>query len=94
MRKPGTLDAFDKVGVVVVTILGTGIGLMIATTSDIRLTLMLFIIFPGVAVGYLTFKLFGLTAGVVLTGVVNGASYGLLLYAWDGLANKLSGALR
>ena len=94
MRKPGTLDAFDKVGVAIVTILGTGLGLLIALASDTRLTPMLIVIFPGVAVGYLAFKLFGITAGVVLTALANGAIYGLLLYAWDRLCNTLSSVLR
>jgi hypothetical protein len=94
MRKPGTLDAFDKVGVVIVAILGAGIGLMIASGSDLRLTPMLVVLFPSVAVGHLAFKFFGLTVGIVVTGVANGAIYGLLLYAWDRLANKLSSALR
>jgi hypothetical protein len=94
MPKPGNLDAIDRAGVVVVTILGIGLGLMIATASDVRLTPMLFVMFPGFGVGYLAFKMFGLTAGVVVTGVANGAIYGLLLYAWDRLANKLSNVLR
>ena len=94
MRKPGTLDAFDKVGVVVVTILGTCLGLLTAVASDIPLTPMLFIIFPGLAVGYVASKLFGLTVTVVLMAIANGAIYGLLLYAWDRLANELASVLR
>jgi hypothetical protein len=87
MRKPGTLDTFDKIGVAVVTILGTGLGLLMAVGSDIRLTPMFVVIFSGFAVGYVAFKLLGLAAGVVLTALANGAVYGLLLYAWDRLAN-------
>jgi uncharacterized membrane protein len=89
MPKPGTLDAFDKIGVVVVTILGTGLGLLTALASDIRLTPMFVVMFPGLAVGYVAAKLFGFTAGVVSTALANGAVYGLLLYAWDRLADRL-----
>jgi hypothetical protein len=38
--------------------------------------------------------LFGLTAGIVATGVVNGAVYGLVLYGWARLANKFASLLR
>src|ERR1051326_3556463 len=90
MRKSAPLDAFDELGVVVVTLLGTLLGWMIATTSDTTLTPMLIVLFPGVAIGYIAFKLLGLPAAVVLTGVANGAIYGLLLYSWDRLVNSLS----
>jgi hypothetical protein len=55
---------------------------------------MVIVTFPGVAIGYVAFKLFGLTAGIVATGVVNGAVYGFVLYAWGRLANKLANLLR
>ncbi len=90
MRKPGPLDAVDKLGVLVVTLLGTLLGWMIAMTSDIRLTPMLIVMFPGSAIGYAAFKPFGLSTTVALTGIANGAIYGLLLYSWDRLVNSLS----
>jgi len=91
MRKP--LDAFDKTGVAVVTILGTGIGSMVALGSDIPL-IPFVVICPGLAVGYPAAKIFGPTVSIVLTTIANGAIYGFLLYAWDRLANRLSGVLR
>jgi hypothetical protein len=94
MRKPGTLDAFDKTGVVVVTILGTGLGLLIAVASDIPFKPRVIVMFPGLAVGCVACKLFGLTAGIVVTALANGTIYGLLLYAWDRLCNKLASVLR
>jgi len=90
MGKSVPLDAFDKLGVVVVTLLGTLLGWMIATASDTTLTPVLTIVFPGVAIGYVAFKLLGLPAAVALTGIANGAIYGLLLYLWDRLVNSLS----
>lgn len=89
MRKPGNLDAFDKAGVVVVTVLGTGIGLIVGLGSDIPL-IPFVVICPGLALGYLASKLFGTTSGIVVTAIANGAICGLLLYAWDRLCNKLS----
>lgn len=94
MRKPGTLDAVDRAGVVGVTILGTALGLLIAVASDIPLKPIVFVMFPGFAVGYVAAKLFGFTAAVVLTALANGAIYGLLLYSWDRLCNKLASVLR
>ena len=94
MPKPGNLDALDRAGVVIVTILGTCLGLLMALASDIRLTPMFVVMFPGLAVGYVAAKLFGFTAAVVLTALANGAVYGLLLYSWDRLCSKLSSVLR
>jgi hypothetical protein len=94
MSKPGNLDTLDRAGVVIVTILGTALGLLISVAWDIRLIPMVIVIFPGVTIGYVAFKLFGLTAGIVVTGLANGAAYGLVLYAWDRLANKLASVLR
>jgi hypothetical protein len=93
MRKPGTLDTFDKTGVVVVTILGTGIGLIVALGSDVRL-IPFVVICPGLVIAYPAAKLFGPTVSIVLTAIANGAIYGFLLYAWDRLADKLSNKLR
>jgi hypothetical protein len=65
---------------------------MIAMASDTKPTLMLFVLFPGLAIGYIAFKVFGLATAVGLTGVANGAAYGVLLYSWDRLVNRIASA--
>jgi hypothetical protein len=45
------LSAFDRLGIVVVVLLGTCIGLEIALASDFRLTLALALLFPGLLIG-------------------------------------------
>jgi hypothetical protein len=89
-RTQERLSGFDKLGVVVVAFLGTVLGLMITMTSDTKLTPSLFVMFPGLAIGYIAFKLFGLATAVALTAVANGAIYGILLYSWDRLVNRIS----
>jgi hypothetical protein len=46
-RAKPKLSAFDRLGIVVVVLLGTAIGLEIAFASDIKLTPMLASLFPG-----------------------------------------------
>jgi hypothetical protein len=56
MKRCGRLSTFDRAGIVILSILGTCMGLMIGLASDIRLTLpvallFLALLFPGVLVG-------------------------------------------
>ena len=80
---------FDRVGVVIVTLLGTCMGLMVALASDIRLTPVLALLFPVLVMGIVVARLFGAAAGVFACGVSNGAAVGFLLYGWYRLANAL-----
>jgi hypothetical protein len=90
MKRLERLSTFDRVGVGLVSILGTCIGLIIAAASDIRLTPVVALQFPGLVVGMIVARLFGMTAGVLACGVSNGAAYGFLLYGWC----RLTAALR
>ena len=83
------LSTFDRVGLELVSILGTWLGLMIALASDTRLTPAVALLFPGFVVGIIVTRLFGVTAGVLTCGVSNGAAYGFLLYGWYRLAAAL-----
>jgi uncharacterized membrane protein len=89
MERRGRISAFDRVGIVVVSILGTCIGLLIGVASDVSLTPAVALLFPGLVAGTIVSRLFGITAGVVACGVSNGAAYGLLLYGWYRLAAAL-----
>ena len=91
-RSQTRLSTFDRVGVVFVAFLGTCLEWMIATTSDITFTPSLFLVFPypGLAIGVAVSRFGGPHTFVIVSAVANGAIYGLLLYAWDRLANKLS----
>ena len=90
MNRRGRLSTFDRVGIGLVSILGTCIGLMIALASDIRLTPVVALLFPGLLVGMVVARLFGIAVGVLACGVSNGAAYGFLLYGWY----RLPAALR
>jgi len=46
MKHRGRLSTFDRMGLGLVSILGTCIGLMIALASDIRLTPAVALLFP------------------------------------------------
>lgn len=73
----------------IVTFLGALIGLEFALASYIRLTPIVALLSPGLLVGFLVAPVFGIVAGVLASGVFTGAVYGLLLYAWDRLMNRL-----
>ena len=88
------LSTFDRVGVGLVSVLGTCIGLMMALAPHIQLIPLVALLFPGLPVGVVVARLFGLTAGVLACGVANGAAYGLLLYGWCRLANALRQRLK
>jgi hypothetical protein len=90
MKTSPPLSTFDRIGVAVVSLFGTCLGWEIATTSDIHFTLMLAVIFPGTVIGFTVAKLVGLKVAVIVSGVANGAIYGLLMYGWNRLANRLS----
>jgi hypothetical protein len=89
MKRCGRLSTLDRVGIVILSILGTCMGLLIGLASDIRLTPAVALLFPGVLVGMIVARLFGITAGVLVCGVSNGAAYGFLLYGWCRLAVAL-----
>jgi hypothetical protein len=58
------LSTFDRIGLVVVTLLGTCIGLEIGFASDIRLTPMLALLFPGPLIAPGIARILGLAASV------------------------------
>jgi uncharacterized membrane protein len=58
--------------------------------SDIRLTPMLALLFPGVLIGLGVARLFGVAAGVFACAAANGAAYGLILYGWYRLSSALA----
>lgn len=83
------LSTFDRIGIAVVAFLGACIG-SIATASDMTFSPPFVFLFPGLVVGFEVSKLGGPhTLEMVVSGVVNGAIYGYLLYGWDRLANSL-----
>jgi hypothetical protein len=85
------LSAFDRVGIVVITLLGTCIGLEIALASDIKPTPILVLLFPGLLIGFGVGRILGITAaGVLVCAATNGAAYGLLLYGWYRLSSALA----
>src|SRR5437879_1637934 len=87
---PRTLSTFDRIGVVIVTILGACIGLEMALASDIKLTPTLALLFPGLVIGFVVAQILGITAGVLVCAAANGAAYGLLLYGWNRLVSALA----
>jgi hypothetical protein len=87
------LSAFDRIGVALVTLVGTGLGMTIFTASDIQLTPMLALVYPGWGIGVFVSKFAGPDTSRFFAGVANGIFYGLLLYGWDRLANWLSARL-
>ncbi len=87
------LSTIDRIGVSVVVCIGTVIGAGIAVASDLRLTPLPLMLFPGLVAGILAFKLFGMVAGVVACAISNGFVYGLALYCWMRLLNALTGVL-
>jgi hypothetical protein len=84
------LDNFDRTGVSVVALCGGLLGLMVFWASDIRLVPALSITFPGLIPGVAAARLFGLSGGIVVCGLVNGAIYGTLWYAWLRMVNAVS----
>jgi hypothetical protein len=66
------------------TCIGPGVGL-----STLRLTLIVALLFPGLPVGFVVARIFGIAAGVVACSVSNGVAYGLLMYGWDRLINAV-----
>lgn len=84
------LSTFDRVAIVVVTLFGTFVGLEIALASDIRLTPVLAVLFPGVLVGLGVVRIFGVATGVIACAVSNGTAYGFVWYGWIQLANTLA----
>jgi hypothetical protein len=82
------LSTFDRVGVVIVALLGTCIGFFAALTTDTNF-MGLSIMSPGTLIGAGVASVLGLTAGICVSALANGAIFGLLLYSWDRMANAL-----
>lgn len=90
MKSSPPLSTFDRIGVAVVAFLGTCLGWKISTANDIVFTLVLAVIFPGAVVGFAVLKFVGGNI-VGIVSVANGAIYGLVLYGWNRIANRISG---
>jgi len=88
-RPPRPLSFFDRAGIVIVSMLGTCIGLLAALMSDTTFTPIFAVVVPGIVAGVLAAKIFGTTAAVFSTALANGAICRSLLYAWDRLTNAL-----
>src|SRR5258708_6421595 len=84
------LTTVCRAGIVLVALLGIYIGLMMAGASDVTLSPMLVMVFPGLLAGYGVGYVFGFGAGVISCGIANGAAYGLFLYGWIRLAKALA----
>lgn len=82
------LDKIDQTGVALITMVGTILGLMIATASDT--TLRTAVLFPGLLPCFVAPKTLGLRTGIIVCGLANGAIYGLLWHAWLRLVNVLT----
>ena len=84
------LSTFDRVGAVIVAVLGTLAGLVAPGLHSIIPSPTPLLLFPGLLVGWPAAHLFGMTVGVLACGVPNGAACGFLLYAWHRLANAMA----
>ena len=65
-------------------------GLLLTLASDVRLTPTVISLAPGLLLGLVVARLFGVAVGVLACGVSNGVAYGSLLYGWY----RLTAALR
>jgi hypothetical protein len=90
METSTQLSAFDWIGVAVVALLGTCLGWEISTAKDIVLTPTLAVVFPGFAIGAAVSKIVGHNIVEVVSGLSNGAVYGLLLHEWNRVASRIS----
>lgn len=84
------LSAFDRIGVAVVAFLGTLLGWEISNATDIVLAPTLAVVFPGFAIGVAVSKIVSHNILEMVSGLSNGVIYGLLLYEWDRVANRIS----
>ena len=91
MKTSKALSTFDRIGVAVVALLGTCLGWGITIANDIALTPTLAFIFPGSAIGFAASKIVGRNIAGIVSGAANGVIYGLLLYGWNRIANRISG---
>jgi hypothetical protein len=87
------ISRFDRFGIAVVSTLGLGIGLLIASAYDIGITPTLAIIVPGMLIGVAFARVFGNPGAAIACGIANGVVYGLLLYGWYRVAGALQNAL-
>lgn len=72
----------DRLGVVVLGLLGAALGVLLASASDLRLTPALFIIAPGFAAGLAVGIALGPAAGVVACSVSNALAYAAVMCGW------------
>jgi hypothetical protein len=91
MKPSPPLSTFDRIGVAVVAPLGACLGWEISTANDIVLTPTLALFFPGPVVGFALSRFAGRNIVGIVSGVANGAIYGLVLYGWNRIANRISG---
>ena len=92
-----SLSTFDRIGVVVVALLGTCLGLEglnMATANDSFGLPAVAVILPGAVIGFLILKFVGFAVAVIVSGVSNGVIYGVFMYGWNRLANRISGRER
>src|SRR5215469_9455881 len=87
-----SLSPFDRVGVGIIALLGICLGFLIAVASDIGVTPLLAVLYPGVLVG-LAFAKLGLRGAVLACAVSNGMVYGVVWFAWLRVANGLISGL-
>ena len=69
--------------------LGALFGVMVAVASDVNLTLILALLFPGLPIGVMAGRQLGIPAGVFVAGLSNGAVYGLCMYGVIRAINSL-----
>ena len=89
MRTHPELSAFDRLGIAIVSLLGLCIGLLMASSSDVRITPTLVIIVPGLLIGFAVVRSLGITGAAIACGMANAVLYGVLLYSWYRLADAL-----
>jgi hypothetical protein len=90
MKTSTQLSTLDRIGVAFVALIGTCLGWGIGTASDIHFTPTQGVIFPGAVVGFAMANFVGYTVAVIISGLANGAIYGLVLCGWHRIANRIS----
>ena len=88
MRSKPEMSAFDRIALVVVTLLGTCLEWMMMARAAYRtLTPILALIFPGCVIGIGVSKLVGQSMAEFVSGIANGAIYGIHS-VWVGQASQ------
>jgi len=86
-----SLSSFDRAGVAIVAVLGACYGFFLAIGTD---PLWIAILVPGALVGVSLEQVFETALRTLAIVLCAGSLCGLVLYAWDRLANLLIGAQR